>query len=206
MKSTETVRSILARVVQIFLLAFLIVSAIIMLHAFEGIGGVKVSDPNKPFSPDNFSVEGNQSWVSTLLHDPWTYVTAGALIALVVVSLYRYVQFLPRVPGESSYSWWPLGIGVLVVGIILGGSLIKTDPSDDDQFKTWAYERYGIEMESYPTREGFYLGEEIDTGAHIQLDDGTMVKLTEIVDARGNRAYLVYASDAGNNGKELPRK
>lgn len=183
MSTPTSVRGTLARIAQIILGIGIIVLATIEIASYRNSGGVIVADPAKPFYPNQ---SGKSSYLDTLLHSPLAAVVAGLIVVLIGITVFRATHMSKKF-GEFAGTLWPL-VTVLVVVFVGFGFVAPflASPSSDDTFSTWAKERYGIEIEAYPKLSGG-----INTSETVTLDNGNKIKFREVLDARGNRAYVI---------------
>lgn len=154
-----------------------------------------VADPTRPYSPTTVSRGADATHVAQWLNSSaWTWVGLGLLIALVVITLWRYVLLSLHSERVTGAIIAPIVMGVLICLVGLAIACVLTSNSSENTFSTWAKQRYGIELESYPktSSKGLSLSRGgIDTSAVITLDDGQTVRMKTITDARGVEAYLI---------------
>ncbi|MCZ4326769.1 hypothetical protein [Brachybacterium paraconglomeratum] len=167
-----------------------------------------VIDPSRPYSAEAVRAAASESreLPSTLWASPATWI----VVALAAVWIVTIIAHASNRPG-SEWGTPSFGIGV-AFGVITGiGALIigpTSEGSTDNTFATWAQQRYGIEIEDYPRGGGGPLsvltGDEggMDTDAVITLDDGQTVKMQQIVEARGDAAFVVAPAEGSSD--ELP--
>lgn len=165
-----------------------------------------VADPTTAYSLDavwaGSASNHLNEWLSS---SPWTWVALGLFAALVAITIWRRVLLSIERPGQTpGFVYTPIALGVLiwVVGLIIAAGL--SADSTEDTFSTWAKQRYGIELESYPSDSVLELranDDNINTDTVIRLDDGQMIHMQKITDARGDEAYLI--APAEGSGEEL---
>lgn len=194
MSAPLSVRGTLALVVQVILSVGIVILVAVEVSSYKNTGGIIVADPTKPFDPEQ---SGKSPYWDMLVHSPLAMVIAGLFVALAVITLLR-TRHMQKKFGEFGSSLWPLVVTAVIGGIGFAGvAPVLASPSSADTFSTWAKERYGIEIEDYPSaRNG------IKTDETVTLDNGEKIEFREVIDARGNRAYVI-TNPFGRH--ELPR-
>lgn len=151
-----------------------------------------VADPTKGYAP--LAVD-SQSWSGHL--GEWLLSTPLTWVALALL-LFIWVG------ARASRRVGPGVIAVVITMSAISSGYMITTGSDEDTFATWAKERYGIEMETYPQMTSGLFGMDPDTVTVVILDNGQAVSLKTYTDARGNEAFvLVDASDESSSPDEL---
>lgn len=198
MSAPPSVRGTLALVVQAILSVGIVILVAVEVSSYKNTGGIIVADPTKPFDPEQ---SGKSPYWDMLVHSPLAMVIAGLFVALAVITLLR-TRHMQKKFGEFGSSLWPLVVTAVIGGTFVGVAPVLASPSSADTFSTWAEERYGIEIEDYPERGILGSSGGIITNEAVTLDNGQKISFREVIDARGNRAYVITSS-LGRH--ELPR-
>lgn len=165
---------------------------IIMMVQARPLSYPIVADPTKGYTP--LTVD-SQSWSGHL--GEWLLSTPLTWVALALL-LFIWVG------ARASRRVGPGVIAVVITMSAIASGYMITTGSDEDTFATWAKERYGIEMETYPQMTSGLFGTDPDTATIVILDNGQAVSLKTYTDARGNEAFvLVDASDESSSPDEL---
>lgn len=174
-------------ILQVASLLTLITSLIIHLTQAPALANDIVVDPNKAYSPDAVKAASNTSHLGEwLTGSGWTWVALIALVTLLLATL---------VIGKL-YTLLILGGIASLAGLLIAFTLAHD--TFNDTFSTWAEQRYGIEIQEYPT-----YSKSINTKTAVRLDSGQMVRMQVILDARGDLAYLIAPAKGSDEELEV---
>lgn len=191
------------QILQILLILGFAILVIIRLTQASKFSQNVITDPTKAYSPTTVSSAADTTHIVQWMNSSaWTWVGLGLLIALVVITLWRYVLLSLESERVTGLIIAPVVMGAVICLGGLGIASGLTSDSDENTFSTWTTQRYGIELEAYPLTsfKGFSLtAGDIDTGAAITLDDGRTVRMKKITDARGLEAYLIAPADGSSD-------
>lgn len=177
----------------------LLVILIIMVTQTRNVTDPVTVDPTVGYSPTHVAELSNKTHIGEwLMSTPLTWVALGLLILIWICTL-ASKNFVPGV----------LSIGVAMLIVFISG--FATTSSSEDTFSTWAKERYGIEIQSYPEQNDpdhkpsiFFPKTKVDTNTIIILDDGQAVSVKTFVNARSDEALLIVdRSDKSDSPDEL---
>ena len=173
------------RVLQASLFGAFVASISFALTRAPDFAKTAVADPARAYSPEEIN-DASMGFgvIGWFVSTPFSWLALALLLALLVSLKW----------GDSL--WFPgLSLLTAVAAIVL--PLVLTQTHTDSTFETWAQERYGISLESYPKDEGFFSGLKPNAKTKIRLDDGRLVRCSDYyVDSRGNAAFIIVHADA----------
>lgn len=163
--------------------------------------GEWVADPGRAFPLDysGGSVVGqSQGWIIPV-------IVGSLAVVNIAWCIYLYAEEVSFSEGEKSLA--ALLMIVSAIAAVVGIVAAKAEPSTESSFGRWTEERYGIEMEGYPTTTGTWLFDDgesrPDTGTDIMLDSGEIVRVKVVIDSSGQDAILIVKGD-DPSADELP--
>lgn len=174
----------------------------VAIRAIVGLIGIEKTataqnltvDPSKPYPYKKIAGMANYDASFFDIVPVWALVLVGAFVifALITSLLRQHLK-------------WIIAACILTLCLLFTlMCAVDTQVSTHDTYATWAKERYGIEMTSYPqTSGGMFHDSVINPQMPVLLDDGTIVQIQEVTNSNSDKALIIIDNEADIDDREL---